>query len=151
MVLLGPLLKLLHRRYRLPCWLIGSSAWSRELYLGHPDVARIWSFHSRHTPLLLGPTWWRVLSALRCSGQSPNYASTDADRAPRIEVSGAKRLECAAWVRSSGWSGRPIILIQPGNRRSMRHHAWRRESVDDKSWAVPRGAELLASFNNVCR
>jgi ADP-heptose:LPS heptosyltransferase len=205
MVLLSPLLKLLHRRYRLPCWLIGSCAWSRELYLGHPDVARIWSFHSRHTPLLLGLTWWRVLSALRCSGQSPiyvcetatfpqlerikvllsvagvkrerclflheegdadgnehridsllrfgqrtpsalraaDYTSPDADRAPRINVPDAKRLECAAWIRSSGWSGRPIVLIQPGNRRSMRHRPWRKEWIDDKAWALSKWSELL--------
>ncbi len=204
MVLLSPLLNLLHRRYQLPCWLIGSCAWSEELYRGHPDVARIWSFHSRHTPFLLGPTWWRVLSALRHSGQSPiyvcetatlpqlrriklllslagvergrclflhdengdgnehridtllrfghrtpsslraaGYASPDADRAPRIDLSNAERLECAAWIRSRGWSGRPLVLIQPGNRRSMRHRPWRRARFDDKSWPLPRWCELL--------
>ena len=73
MVLLGPLLNLLHRRYGNPCWLIGSGPWSRQLYGGQEDVARIWSLVGRHTPLLLGPTWWRVIWALRHSGKSPIY------------------------------------------------------------------------------
>lgn len=73
MVLLSPLLNLLHRRYRKPCWLIGSGRWSVQLYRGRQDVARIWSMIGRHTPLLLGPTWWRVLWALRHSGMSPVY------------------------------------------------------------------------------
>src|ERR1017187_8567244 len=73
MVMLSPLLNLLHRRYRNPCWLIGSGPWSAQLYRGQEDVARIWSLFGRHTPFLLGPTWWRVLWALRHSGRSPIY------------------------------------------------------------------------------
>jgi ADP-heptose:LPS heptosyltransferase len=201
MVLLGPLLNLLHRRYGNPCWLIGSGPWSRQLYGGQEDVARIWSLVGRHTPLLLGPTWWRVIWALRHSGKSPIYVcetsashalkrinallrlariepercvflrENDADAnehrvdgllrfgkqtpaalqaenypwvnvvpAPRLKVSDEERLDCAAWIESQGWSGRPIVLVQPGNRRSMRR--WRRQ-IDDKAWPLAKWSELL--------
>jgi heptosyltransferase-2/heptosyltransferase-3 len=205
MVLLSPLLNLLHRRYRMPCWLIGAGLWSFQLYRDNPDVARVWSFAGRHTPLLLGPTWWRVLWALRYSGRSPiyvcetatthqlerikwllalagvghercvflqdenwangnehrvdcllrfarrspsslqaaEYSSPDVRPAPRIHVLDEERLECAAWIRSQGWSGRPIVLIQPGNRQSMRHRRWRAERIDDKAWSLSKWAELL--------
>jgi hypothetical protein len=205
MVLLSPLLNLLHRRYRKPCWLIGAGPWSFQLYRDHPDVARIWSFADRHTPLLLGPTWWRVIWALRYSGRSPiyvcetatthqlerikwllalagveqercvflrdenwangnehrvdfllrfgrrspsslqaaAYSSPDVRPAPRIHVLDEERLECAAWIRSRGWSGRPIVLIQPGNRQSMRHRRWRAERIDDKAWSLSKWAQLL--------
>jgi ADP-heptose:LPS heptosyltransferase len=205
MVLLGPLLNLLHCRYRKPCWVIGSGHWSLQLYREHPDVARVWSFIGRHTPLLLGPTWWRVVWALRHSDRSPiyicetsatpqfhrikrllalagvarercvflhnenwaagsehridsllrfgrrtpsflratDYSSPNVRPAPRIHVRDEERLECAAWIRVRGWSGRPIILIQPGNRRSMRHRLLRTERIDDKAWPLWKWTELL--------
>lgn len=204
MVMLSPLLNLLHRRFRNPCWLIGSGPWSAQLYRGQEDVARIWSLFGRHTPFLLGPTWWRVLWALRHSGRSPIYVcetpsshalkrieallrlagverercvylredGADADLhrvdgllrfgkqtpsalraedypwinvapAPRFKVSGEERLECAAWIRSQGWSGRPIVLVQPGNRPSMRRRRLRRGPIDDKAWPLSKWSALL--------
>jgi len=204
MVLLSPLLNLLHRRYRNPCWLIGSGPWSAQLYRGQEDVARIWSLFGRHTPLLLGPTWWRALWALRRSGNSPiyvcetssshalkrikalltlagikpgrcvflredeaaanehcvdgllrfgkqtpsalqaeDYPCVDAAPAPCLKVSDDERLECAAWIRTQGWSERPIVLVQPGNRRTMRRRPWRRGQVDDKAWPLTKWAALL--------
>jgi len=204
MVLLAPLLNLLHRRYRNPCWLIGAGPWSTQLYRGHEDVARIWSLFGRHTPLLLGPTWWRVFWALRHSGNSPIYVCetsaahalkrinallrlariepercvylqeddayasehrvdallrfgkqtpaalrardfrcVDVVPAPRLRVSDEERVDCAAWIETQGWSGRPIVLIQPGNRRSMRWRRLRRAPSDDKAWPLAKWSELL--------
>jgi len=205
MVLLSPLLNLLHRRYRMPCWLIGSGPWSLQLYREHPDVARVWSFVGRHTPFLVGPTWWRVAWALRYSGRSPiyvcetatshqldrikallalsgvarercvfmrderstegnehgvdrllrfgrhtpsslqasGYLSPDVRAAPRIHVLDDARLDCAVWMRARGLCGRPIVLIQPGNRRSMRYRRWRTDRIDDKAWSSSKWAELL--------
>jgi heptosyltransferase-2/heptosyltransferase-3 len=88
MVLLSPLFNLLHRRYGMGCWLIGSGPWSSQLYREQPDIAQIWSLTGRHTPFLLGPTWWRVLWALRQNGQSPIYVCETATsrRLPRIKI-----------------------------------------------------------------
>jgi hypothetical protein len=63
--------------------------------------------------------------------------------APRLEVSAAARAECAAWIETRGWSGRPLVLVQPGNRRTMRGRKLRISAQDDKSWPIERWAALL--------
>ena len=67
--------------------------------------------------------------------------------APRLEVSEAARADCEAWVAAQGWSGRPLILIQPGNRRTMRGNKLRLSPLDDKAWPIERWAELLRSVH----
>jgi ADP-heptose:LPS heptosyltransferase len=63
--------------------------------------------------------------------------------APRLEVPADTRAECAAWIAGQGWKGRPLILVQPGNRRTMRGNKLRVSPLDDKAWPVERWAELL--------
>ncbi|MDB6091444.1 MAG: hypothetical protein JWN85_4228, partial [Gammaproteobacteria bacterium] len=63
--------------------------------------------------------------------------------APRLEVSATARADCDAWIASQGWSKRPIILVQPGNRRTMRGSKLRVSPLDDKAWPVERWAALL--------
>jgi ADP-heptose:LPS heptosyltransferase len=65
--------------------------------------------------------------------------------APRLRVENADRVELDAWLRGQGWSGRPIIMVQPGSHRSMsrRRKRWRRLQTDDKAWPIERWASLL--------
>jgi ADP-heptose:LPS heptosyltransferase len=63
--------------------------------------------------------------------------------APQLEVSAAARAECAAWIEAQGLSGRPLVLVQPGNRRTMRGNRLRLSSEDDKAWPIERWAALL--------
>ncbi len=63
--------------------------------------------------------------------------------APRLDVSAEARAECDTWVKAQGWSGRPLVLIQPGNRRTMRGTKLRVSTQDDKAWPIDRWAELL--------
>lgn len=63
--------------------------------------------------------------------------------APRLEVSAAARADCDAWIRARGWSGTPLVLVQPGNRRTMRGKKLQISPLDDKSWPTERWAELL--------
>ena len=63
--------------------------------------------------------------------------------APRLEVSAGARADCAAWIGAQGWSRRPLILVQPGNRRTMRGNKLRVSALDDKAWPVERWAALL--------
>jgi hypothetical protein len=64
---------------------------------------------------------------------------------PRLYVLDSERVQHQAWLESQGWSGRPCILIQPGNHRSMgpRRERWRRLNSDDKWWPLERWAALL--------
>lgn len=95
------------------------------------------------------PEHWvdRLVALGRCT--PPAFREADfpwPDPAPRcaplLEISPAERAECAAWVASRGWAGRPLVLVQPGNQRMMkgRPHV----SPDDhKAWPVERWAALL--------
>jgi len=63
--------------------------------------------------------------------------------APRLEASAAARADCAAWLEAQGISGRTLLLVQPGNRRTMRGNRLKPSPQDDKAWPVERWAELL--------
>ena len=64
--------------------------------------------------------------------------------APLLEITAVERSECEAWLASQGWLGRPLVLVQPGNQRTMKGGARPRASPDDhKAWPVERWAELL--------
>src|SRR2546421_11604642 len=64
-------------------------------------------------------------------------------RAPLLTVSEAARAECAAWLERQGWRDRTLILVQPGNRRTMRGRRLRVSPADDKAWPLERWAGLL--------
>ena len=48
-----------------------------------------------------------------------------------------------AWLEARGWSARPLVLVQPGNRRTMRGRRLRLSAADDKAWPLERWGELL--------
>jgi len=63
--------------------------------------------------------------------------------APRLEVSAAAAAECADWLDARGWGSRPLVLVQPGNRRTMRGRRLRISADDAKAWPLERWAALL--------
>jgi ADP-heptose:LPS heptosyltransferase len=77
----------------------------------------------------------------------PAEASLDG---PRLYVLEQELDERDAWLRSQGLYGRELIVIQPGNHRTMgpRRARWRRLNTDDKWWPLERWAELL---QRICR
>jgi heptosyltransferase-2/heptosyltransferase-3 len=91
-------------------------------------VDRLVSF-GRLTPKALDPSDWPITSPPLC--------------APRLEVSDSARTDCSAWLAAQGWTGRPLILVQPGNRRTMRGKKLRLSALDDKAWPIERWAALL--------
>ena len=64
---------------------------------------------------------------------------------PRLHIIASERAARDSWLRAQGWAGRELVLIQPGNHRSMgpRRERWRRLNTDDKWWPIERWAELL--------
>jgi heptosyltransferase-2/heptosyltransferase-3 len=62
---------------------------------------------------------------------------------PHLEVPAAARAECTAWIAARGWTDRPLVLIQPGNRRTMRGRRLRVSAADDKAWPIERWAALV--------
>jgi ADP-heptose:LPS heptosyltransferase len=82
-------------------------------------------------------------------GDYPLPDSDDIEWTPRLRVSNNDRVELDAWLRTQGWAGRPIVMIQPGNHRSMsrRRHRWQRLRTDDKAWPIERWVSLLHKIN----
>lgn len=68
---------------------------------------------------------------------------------PRLHVSDADRADLDVWLGKQGWAGRRIILVQPGNHRSMgwRRKRWERLQTDDKAWPVERWVGLLQKIH----
>lgn len=71
------------------------------------------------------------------------------DFAPRLHVQDGDRTVRDAWLAERGWLGRPLVLLQAGNRRSMskRRERFRRLNSDDKAWPIERWADLLARIH----
>ncbi len=98
----------------------------------------------------IAPTHWvdRLVSFGRLTPAAFNAADypwpAPAPRcAPLLTVSDAARAECAAWLERQGWRDRTLILVQPGNRRTMRGRRLRVLPADDKAWPLERWAGLL--------
>ena len=61
----------------------------------------------------------------------------DEDFAPRIFVRDSERRARDAWLRERDWYGRAIVLVQPGNHRTMSSRSRRRwGDRDDKRWPL---------------
>jgi len=98
----------------------------------------------------IAPTHWvdRLVSFGRLTPAAFNAADypwpAPAPRcAPLLTVSDAARAECAAWLERQGWRDRTLILVQPGNQRTMRGRRLRVLPADDKAWPLERWAGLL--------
>lgn len=61
---------------------------------------------------------------------------------PQLTVLDEFRAETASWLSDLGIDGRPFILIQPGNKQTMRRVNRRRPS-NTKYWPEPRWAAVL--------
>lgn len=62
---------------------------------------------------------------------------------PELVVSPAARAAGEAWARRNRVGGRPLVLLQPGNRRTMRGRGLKVKDSDDRFWPVERWAELI--------
>jgi heptosyltransferase-2/heptosyltransferase-3 len=73
-----------------------------------------------------------------------DYPASAGKPAPCLSVSDPERVERDAWLQTRGWLGRKLVLLQPGNFRTMsrRRDEWRRLKADDKSWPVDNWVSL---------
>jgi heptosyltransferase-2/heptosyltransferase-3 len=55
-------------------------------------------------------------------------------RDPELLVDDTEMAECRRWLERSGLHDAPLVLIQPGNRKTS---AWRISRSDHKIWPVP--------------
>ena len=89
---------------------------------------------------------------LRCARRTPpglNAAdypepATSRTYSPALRVLPMEKAKSDDWLRARGYRGEPIVLVQPGNHRTMgrrRLRNWR--GRDDKVWPVTHWVELL--------
>lgn len=105
------------------------------------------------TDTSIAPDEHWVNRLLRGCGQPP-AACTGAwhppalpnDSAPRLYLGQADRRDRDAWLRTRGWRGEPLWLVQPCNRRSMRWNGVRAEGDDDKAWPPQNWIALLRAM-----
>lgn len=53
---------------------------------------------------------------------------------PEFTLSAQDRADCDQWLQTRGYIGRPLVLLQPANKRTMRWRGVRKQCEDDKAW-----------------
>jgi len=66
-----------------------------------------------------------------------------------LHVSDRQRADLESWLRARGLSGTPLVLVQIGNKRTMRRGP-RRLAVNSKYWPNERWAEVLRHVRRHC-
>jgi len=86
---------------------------------------------------------WRRLAQIMPSMGAAAHADLDAVLPGcYLEVTQAQRAELTAWLETRGLADQPLILMQIGNKRTMRRGP-RRLAVNNKYWPNERWAEVL--------
>ena len=70
---------------------------------------------------------------------------------PCLRVLDGERREARDWLSAQGWRGQPLVLVQPGNHRTMGRRRMRHWSDrDDKHWPLGAWAELVRGVQSAC-
>jgi heptosyltransferase-2/heptosyltransferase-3 len=73
---------------------------------------------------------------------------TATDAYPQLRVSAAQRAGLEGWLAGVGIADRPLILLQAGNKRTMRRGPRRRHS-NSKYWPEERWAEVVRALRSL--
>lgn len=89
----------------------------------------------------------RLLRVGAIAGNS--FSSSAAPATPSLVVLEHERLKRDGWLAARGWQGRPLVLVQPGNRRTMssKRRRHRKMNRDDKAWPIESWRQMLRSIH----
>ena len=65
------------------------------------------------------------------------------DRDPNLSISATMQADVQDWLQAKGWLGKPLLLVQAGNRRTMRTGLRRRMSTNTKWWPEDNWATII--------
>ena len=65
------------------------------------------------------------------------------DRDPNLRISATMQADVQDWLQAKGWQGKPLLLVQAGNRRTMRTGLRRRISTNTKWWPEDNWAAII--------
>jgi heptosyltransferase-2/heptosyltransferase-3 len=89
--------------------------------------------------------WRRLAQILSAAFQDANLPPVDLSNiAPGcyLQVSDAQRSDLSVWLQARGLQAQPLILVQAGNKRTMRR-GFKRLAVNNKYWPHERWAEVV--------
>jgi heptosyltransferase-2/heptosyltransferase-3 len=69
--------------------------------------------------------------------------------APQLRLTAEARQDCEQWLARRGLAGRPLVLVQAGNRRNMRWWAPAQRGSNVKWWPEARWAEVIRGVRKV--
>ena len=74
---------------------------------------------------------------------------TATDAFPQLLVSDTQQHDCAAWLATHGLDNKKLILIQAGNKRTMRKFGLRQRSSNSKYWPENNWAAVLRGLREL--
>jgi heptosyltransferase-2/heptosyltransferase-3 len=144
-----------------PTWFCDGSDAARPL-LARAGIPEQFIVDVKNHPLLPGENateQWRRLAqimpaALAAPAAPVTVESRDAEVAAvtpgcYLQVGEAQQVDLEAWLQARGLPAAPLILIQIGNKRTMRR-GLRRLAVNHKYWPNERWAEVLRQVRLQC-
>ena len=72
-----------------------------------------------------------------------NSLTDQDDRDPNLSISATMQADVQDWLQAKGWLGKPLLLVQAGNRRTMRTGLRRRMSTNTKWWPEDNWAAII--------
>jgi Glycosyltransferase family 9 (heptosyltransferase) len=141
-----------------PTWYCDGSDAARPL-LERAGIPAQFVVDVKDHPLLPGEhatQQWRRLAqmtpaAIEAAPRAAVFSADLAGVAPgcHLEVSSRQRDDLEIWLQARGLAGAPLILVQIGNKRTMRR-GLRRLAVNHKYWPNERWAEVLRHVRRSC-
>ena len=142
----------LRRRPPGPVYVFESDDKSLEL-LRRAGIGPEWICSLRDFPRQ--PDEHIVAHALRLARQTPlamasSSATPSGQAVPdtRLELSANDRQDCEAWVNQRGLAGSPLVLVQSGNKKTMKGGPRQRAS-NVKYWPEAYWAEVIAGVHHI--
>ncbi len=141
------LVRRLRQRGAGPTWFLDPDGIGRSL-LRRGGIDADWIVEADDLPRLPGEHYLERFARIaaqmpRALGSAP--LPVGAPSGTVLEVSAAARADLEAWLATRGLGGRPLLLVQAGNKRTMRRGARRRAS-NTKYWPEQNWAALVAAM-----
>ena len=147
------LVRALRRRGAGPTWFLDPGGIGKRL-LTRAGIGAEWIVDGETLPRLPGEHYlerfWRIAAVMpRALTAPPPPLPAHAVAGSVLEVAGASRREAGEWLAGLGLAGRRLLLVQAGNKRTMRRGDRRRAS-NTKYWPEERWGAVLDAMAARC-
>ena len=89
--------------------------------------------------------WWNDVARQTPTAFSESAAPPNAGASQtQLFVTDAERADCDAWLRDQRIASSPLVLLQPGNKRTLKHG--KSQQSDNKYWSPENWATLVAAI-----